>query len=165
MKVSDNKIISIHYIVTDDEGIVVDSNTDFEPLDYLQGAGNILPALEHALEGAVIAEIKDIILTPEQAYGYYDQRLITTIYKNTLHDTTVALKAGTIMTLANGSEAEIVEVLPDKIILNANHPFAGKRLHFKVTVKGIRPATGQELLAGLATITEEACGADCSCKL
>lgn len=164
MEVADGKIISIHYIVTDDEGIVADSNLNFEPLDYLQGAGDILPALEHVLEGAVEDEVRNITLMPDQTYGYYDQRLTTTVYNTEIHDTTIALKAGMIMTLDNGSEAVIIEVLPDKIIVDANHPFAGKRLHFNITIKGIRPATGQEQLAGLAQATENVCGADCSCR-
>jgi len=163
MKVFKNNIISIHYIVTDDDGVVVDSNTNFAPLQYLQGAGNILPSLEHQLEGAIETEVRKITLMPHQAYGNYNNGLVAAIDKNNFPDSDNTLQPGMMLIMSGGREVEVLEVLPDKIIVNGNHPLAGKQLHFTVTIEEIRPATDKELLSGQSLEADEICGPNCSC--
>ncbi len=163
MKVSNNKIISIHYTVTDDNEVVVDSNMEFEPLTYLHGAGNILPALEQQLEGAVETEVRNIMLMPCQAYGNYDSGLVVIIDKNIFWNSTEGLEPGMRINTSDGNEVEIIKVLSNKLVVNHNHPLAGKRLHFIVRVERIRTATGKELLSGRPMSADEWCGPDCSC--
>lgn len=165
MKVSKNNIISIHYIVTDNDGIVVDSNTNFAPLKYLQGAGNILLSLEDQLEGAIETEVRKITLMPHQAYGNYNNELVAAIDKNIFPDGGNTLKPGKMLIMSDGREVEVIEVFPDKIIVNGNHPLAGKQLHFTVTVEEIRPATAKELLSGQSLEADEICGTNCSCHI
>ena len=76
MTVEKDKVVSIQYNATDETGTVVDSNTEFEPLEYLHGHGNILETLENALSGLQIAEEKKITLSPGEAYGEFNSELV-----------------------------------------------------------------------------------------
>ena len=163
MLVSKNKIVSIRYSVTDAEGITVDSNVDFEPLDYLHGAGNILPALENMLEGASEMEEKQVILLPQQAYSEYNENLVVAVSKDAFQGNLDMAKPGMTVEDMDGRILEIMEILPDKIIVNGNHPFAGKVLHFKVYVSAIREATEQELISGQPEQRDNGCGPGCCC--
>lgn len=163
MNVSKNKIVSIHFTVTDNEGIVVDSNLNFEPLQYLHGSGNLLYSLEQALAGAQDMEVRDIILDPKDAYGNYDENLEVKLDKKLFHEGVDDMQQGTIIQTPGGNEAELIDVLPGEIIVNGNHPLAGKRLHYKVTITGIRQATAKELISGSPHHNGEVCGPGCSC--
>ncbi|MEO5995167.1 MAG: peptidylprolyl isomerase [Chitinophagaceae bacterium] len=163
MVVTKNKMVSIRYSVTDAEGIIVDSNTEFEPLHYLHGAGNILPALEYALEGAREMEEKQVILLPRQAYGEYNEKLVVAVNKEAFQGSLDTAEPGMTVEDIDGHILEIMEILPDKVIVNGNHPLAGKVLHFKLCVSAIREATERELISGQPEQEDEVCGSGCCC--
>src|SRR5687768_14796776 len=65
----DGKVVSIHYTLKDDDGDVVDSSSGGEPLDYLHGAGNIVPGLEAAMIGRGIGDKFKVTVAPADGYG------------------------------------------------------------------------------------------------
>ena len=71
MTIAANKAVSIDYTLTNDAGEVIDSSAGGAPLVYLQGAGNIIPGLEKALEGKALGDELEISVAPEDAYGEY----------------------------------------------------------------------------------------------
>lgn len=119
-------------------------------IEYLHGYHNIVPGLEKALEGAKAGERRSVVLEPAEAYGERDaDRLIAMPIESVpCHS---ELKPGIQVTAKTGRgpvRLTVVEVNNDTVVFDANHPLAGKRLHFDVEVVDIRTATGRELRQG-----------------
>ena len=74
MQIADQKAVTIHYTLKDDEGTVLDSSKGREPLGYLHGVGSIVPGLEKALAGKAAGESVQVTLTPEEGYGVRDDK-------------------------------------------------------------------------------------------
>lgn len=167
MMVEKDKVVSIHYIATDESGAVVDSNTDFEPLEYLHGYGNILENLEKELTGLMVLQEKKVLLSPEQAYGDFNPELVIEVSRQQFPQGGEAIEMGNVVQSSDGQQLFVTDIDGDKIILDGNHPLAGRTLHFSVTIKNIREATGEELahghVHGNSHTDEDHCGPDCGC--
>jgi FKBP-type peptidyl-prolyl cis-trans isomerase SlyD len=128
--------VSIQYTLTTDDGKVADTNVGGEALVYEQGKSEILPALEQALAGLKKGESKKVTLTPDQGYGIVKPELMQTIPTEKIPED--ARKAGT-MLMAQSQTGEqrpvrVHEVKGEEIVIDMNHPLAGKALHFDVKV-------------------------------
>lgn len=164
MVVKKNKIISIQYHATDETGTIVDSNEEMQPLEYLHGYGNILQHLEAALDGAAINEERKVSLSPAQAYGEFNPELVFEVAKDRFPEGADQLQPGTLVQSSDGEELLVTDVDGDKIILDGNHPLAGRTLHYTVTIKGIRQPTESELSHGHAHHAHDNnCGNGCGC--
>jgi len=174
MIVEKNKVISIQYNATDDSGVVVDSNMDFEPLEYLHGYGNILQNLENELGGLKVTEEKNVTLSPGQAYGDFDPELVFEVSRDQFPEGAEGLQPGAMVQSSDGQELLVTDIDNDKIILDGNHPLAGRTLHFAVTIKDIREATAEEIAHGHVHNAHThhhhdheqksgGCGPDCGC--
>lgn len=164
MVVAKNNIISIHYSVTDLDGNAIDSNKEFEPLQYLHGGENILPSIEAALEGAVINEEREVTVEPHQAYGDYNDQLIVSVNKEKFPAHLGHPEQGMIVDIVERGEMIVIALKDDKVILDGNHPLAGKTLHFSVKVVSVREATTDELQQKHPlTQQKEICGPGCCC--
>lgn len=151
--VKGGKVVTIDYDLRLDSGEVVDTTQGREPLEYLQGGGEIIPALEEAIEGMAVGESKRIVLEPEDAFGEYDPRGRLSIPRaqfppdlDLIPNTELYLRDSA----GNPIPAYIVSVTDTEVVLDLNHPLAGERLTFDVTVRGVRDATPEELSHGHA---------------
>ena len=79
MNITENKVASIDYTLTNDAGEVIDSSSGREPLAYIHGAGGLIPGLEKELEGKVKGDKLIAIVPPEQAYGVRSEELVQDI--------------------------------------------------------------------------------------
>jgi FKBP-type peptidyl-prolyl cis-trans isomerase SlyD len=136
MTVSNGKQVILEYTLKLDDQSVVDSNVGGEPLKVTQGKHEIIPGLEKALEGMTAGEKKRVTLNPAEGYGTVDPKAFQEIDKKMVP--TEAHKVGTQL---EGKTAEGVTVYPrisevkhDTVVLDFNHPLAGKTLHFDVQV-------------------------------
>ena len=139
--VQDGSIVSIEYTLTDDTGKVVDSNIDKEPLTYLHGSGQIVPGLERELTGMKLGDQKKIVVKPEDGYRM-NPDAFQEIPKDKLPPE--AQKVGA-MLATKGPQGETIamrvhEVKDKTIVVDFNHPLAGKTLNFDVKVTDIRAA-------------------------
>ncbi len=66
MEITDGRVATIHYTLTDDAGHVIDKSSTDKPLSYLHGAGNIVPGLEKALDGKQVGDSLKVDVAPEQ---------------------------------------------------------------------------------------------------
>jgi len=137
--VEDGRQVSIEYTLTVDDGTVADSNVGGEPLTYEQGAGQILPALEGELAGLAVGASKEVELAPEQGYGPVNPELYETVEAKIVPEE--ARSPGTQL-LAQSAQGEqrpvrVHEVKGDEIVLDLNHPLAGKNLHFDIKIVGV----------------------------
>jgi FKBP-type peptidyl-prolyl cis-trans isomerase SlyD len=146
LKVQDGQVVSMDYTLHVD-GEMIDSSAGQEPLEFLQGAGNIIPGLEQELYGMAVGESKKVIIQPEEGYGELDPDAFVEIPKEQF-PSEIPLEIGVELQVTNEDgqpmSARIDEVTDESVTLDFNHPLAGKELHFDVKVVGLREATDEE---------------------
>jgi FKBP-type peptidyl-prolyl cis-trans isomerase 2 len=136
--VESGRKVSVEYTLTVDGG-VADTNVGKDPLTYEHGAGNMLPAFEEQLAGLKAGASKEFDLTPDQGYGPVNEALFQTVEAAEIP--AEARKVGTMLVAQNDSgqkrPVRVHKVKDDKIVLDLNHPLAGKKLHFAVKVLSV----------------------------
>jgi len=147
MKISNGNVVGIDYSLHLGDGKVVDASAPGEPLTYLHGEGQIVPGLESALEGLVVGDRKEVVVSPADGYGEHDPRGMQEVPRGAFPPE-FDPKVGAELT-AEGPDGEPVpfairEVKPESVLIDLNHPLAGKTLHFDVTVREVRAATDEE---------------------
>jgi len=150
MQATRGAVVAMNYEVRNDEGELLDT-TD-KPIEYLHGYGNIIPGLEKGLEGAEAGEHRSVVVEPADAYGEIDPDAIVTLPYDAVAEG-VHLEPGMRVvgdTPSGPIELLVREVNEDNIVVDANHPLAGQRLHFEVDVVAVRAASPQELAQGYA---------------
>jgi len=150
MLIRENTVVSIDYVLTDAAGAVLDRSAEGSPLSYLQGASNIIPGLERALEGKTQGESLQVEVAPADGYGDYDQDLVQVVSRELFEDAD-ALEPGMRFQANSDSGTLLVtvtDVSDDGVTVDGNHPLAGQTLTFDVTVAGVREATEEELAHG-----------------
>lgn len=171
MKISENKLVTLLYklSVKSEKGeleLMEETSTE-EPLKYFHGMGMMLPKFEQHLEGLTVGDEFDFMIDVEDAYGEYDNESIVDLPKDIFFidgkfdDEKVF--AGTIVPLVdnegNHINAEVVEVMEDKVKVDFNHPLAGEALYFTGKILEVSQPTDEELHA----MMHHSCGGGCSC--
>jgi FKBP-type peptidyl-prolyl cis-trans isomerase SlyD len=156
-EVSDDIVVSIDYTLTVD-GQVIDSTEGDEPLQFLQGHQNIIPGLERELTGMKIGESKKVVVPPGEAYGEVDPENIIEVPR-TEFPAEIPLEQGTELEVKNADgevlSATIADMNDSSVKLDFNHPLAGKKLDFDVTIIDLREATEEELAHGHVHFADE----------
>ena len=153
MKIANGSVVGIDYSLHLGDGEVVDTSAPGDPLTYLHGEGQIVPGLEVALEGLSVGDTKQVVVAPAEGYGEHDPRGVQEVPRGAFppgFDPKVGMEL-----TAEGQNGEPVpfairEVKPEGIVIDLNHPLAGKTLHFDVTVREVRAATPEEISHGHA---------------
>lgn len=151
MLVAKNRVVSIDYTLTDNDGQTIDSSDGGEPLAYLHGAGNIIPGLESALTGKRIGESLTVRIAPEDAYGarYPEmQQVVPSHLFEGVEDFEVGMQFHAEDGNGTPRMVTVVEIDGDNITVDGNHPLAGVELNFDVTIVEIRDASAEELEHG-----------------
>jgi FKBP-type peptidyl-prolyl cis-trans isomerase SlyD len=150
MQVGDNKVVSIHYTLKNENGEVLDSSENREPLSYIHGQGNIIPGLENALTGAESQAEIDVTVTPEEGYGERHEQLIQDVPMSAFEGVD-EVKPGMQFQAQTESGPRVItvqEVGEEEVKIDGNHPLAGETLHFKVKVDEVRDASDEEIEHG-----------------
>lgn len=158
MKITHLSVVTLDYAVSDDAGEVLDTTEGREPLVYLQGSGFLVPGLENALYDREEGESFELIVPAMDAYGEYEESLVQDVPGELFDGMEVAEGDTFVADTDDGHRpVTIVEVSEDFVKVDANHPLAGMDLHFKVTVRGVRAATAEEIAHGHVH-GDEGCG-------
>ena len=139
--VTEGKNVSLEYTLTLDDKSVIESNVGKQPLIYTHGTQQIVPGLEKALEGLAVGDTKEVTVAPAEGYGEEDPNARQEVQKTLLPPD--ALVVGTRLQ-GQTPDGHIVyprvaEIKDDTVVLDFNHPLAGKTLHFAVKVVDIQP--------------------------
>jgi FKBP-type peptidyl-prolyl cis-trans isomerase SlyD len=139
--VRNGSVVSFEYTLSDENGEVLQSNKGKEPVTYTHGQHEIIPGLEKGLSEMEINEEKSIRVKPEEAYGQVDPQGFKEVPKSDIP--TTELEVGTPLN-ARGPQGEellihVSEVKDETVVLDFNHPLAGKTLNFDVKVVEIEP--------------------------
>jgi FKBP-type peptidyl-prolyl cis-trans isomerase SlyD len=140
--VQEGSFVSIEYTLTDDSGKVIDTNVGKEPLTYIQGAGQIVKGLERELNGLKVGDQKKVSVKPDEGYGETNEKAFQEIPREKIP--AEAQKVGAmLMTKApdgRGVPVRVAEVKEKTVVVDFNHPLAGKTLTFDVKIKDIKAA-------------------------
>ena len=148
MPVPQNKVYEIHYKLTDGEGKILDSTYGDQPFSFVTGKSEIIPGLERELDGMLIGSKKSVVITPEDAYGYVEEKAFTVVNRSQFPPET-ELNIGD-QFIANAPDKTqmpffIHEIDGENVTLNFNHPLAGITLHFDVELVNIRDPRPEDL--------------------
>ncbi|MCA9563817.1 MAG: peptidylprolyl isomerase [Myxococcales bacterium] len=144
----DGSVITFHYTLKDDDGEVLDTSIDEEPMAALQGAQNVVPGLEKALAGKKAGDKFSVSVSPEEGYGEKAGPGPQAVSKDQFPDD-VDVEAG-MMFLAEGDDGHpfplwVTDVTKTEVMVDTNHPLAGQTLHFDIEVLAVRKATAEEM--------------------
>lgn len=150
MKVNDGHVVSMHYTLHVD-GEMVDTSQGSEPLQFIQGMGHIIPGLEHEIYDMEVGQSKKVMVEAKDGYGDVDGEAFMEVPRDAF-PADIPLEVGTQLELKDKSGhpsiARIEAVTDENVRLNMNHPLAGKRLDFQVTIESLRAATDEEVSHG-----------------
>jgi FKBP-type peptidyl-prolyl cis-trans isomerase SlyD len=135
--------VKIEYTLKDDAGTVLDTNKGKEALTYTQGQRQIIPGLETALAGMRAGEEKKVTVKPEDGYGKVDPKAQMEVDKQAVPPNALKVGAQLLGHGPNGQPipARVKEIKDKTVVLDMNHPLAGKTLYFEVKILGVeRPA-------------------------
>jgi len=144
-------VVGFSYHLRDAEGETLDKSKD--PLLYLHGWSNIIPGLEAELEGMILGASKSVVISPDKAYGVYDENLVFSVPRSELPPEAELEEGMEFQTKGrDGTPLRLYlqTIREADVILNGNHTLAGKTLHFDVTIRSIREATFEEKQHGHA---------------
>lgn len=131
--------VAIHYKLTV-EGKVEDSSMQRGPLEYTQGAGQIITGLEKALAGHQAGDKISVDIPAKEAYGEVNPEAKRRIPKTAVNEVH-KLKVGDVVGASNGQHsfrAVVSAITEQEVELDFNHPLAGKELHFDVEIVEVK---------------------------
>ncbi len=152
MKIQDKSKVEFSYTIEDLEGEVLESSDENAPMDYTHGEGDLPPKLEEALTGQAEGDRVAVEFGPGECYGDKDPEMIFTVPRSEFPED-LDIEVGEFLSLAveddeqgkadlEGEEmtyleARVLEVNPEAVILDANHPLAGIPIRFRVKVLAV----------------------------
>ena len=146
-----DSVVSLSYILKNENGEELDRFETANPLAYMHGHGQIVPGLENVLEGLAIGDKKEVTVTPQEGYGEVQPQLKMKVSRNKI-PADVNIEPGMQFSskMEDGREIPFtVQAIEDgAVMLDGNHPLAGETLHFSVEVVEVRLATAEELQHG-----------------
>lgn len=147
--------VSIRYSVFDADGELVDTSS----LDAVFGYGELLPAVEQAIQGLREGDERTLELSPEQAYGYRDPRAIIEVDREDFPPDVASgdrfeaeSESGGVVLL------HVLEVLDDAVVLDTNHPLAGQKVRMELQIASVRPATADEIEQAVLRLERQQAG-------
>jgi len=143
---SEPRVVTIHYTLTNDEGEVLDSSREREPLSYLEGAQNIISGLENALKEQEPGAQLNVSIEPADAYGEVREELVQPVPMSAFEGVEKIEPGMQFQAQTPGGPqvVRVVSVEEERVVIDANHPLAGQRLHFDVEVMEAREPTDEE---------------------
>ncbi len=152
MNVFTNTVVTLTFELYDSEGTLLESTE--EPIAYLHGGhSGMLPKLEEALNARNPGDAISVSVEPADAFGEYDPELVKVEPADRLPpEVEVGMQfeayANPEDTEGEGMVYTVTDIADGKVVLDGNHPWAGKRLRFDCQIVDVRPATEEEVAHG-----------------
>ena len=168
MAIEANQIVSIEYEVKDGN-TVVDTNVGGAPLVFMFGKGQIISGLEDGIKNMAIGEKADVLVQPADAYGEVNNEATQEVPKDQFAGIDLAVGMTLYGQGEDGQTTQVIvkEIGEETVVIDFNHPLAGKALMFSVTVNSVREASAEEAMTGMPAENKpaegESCGTGCGC--
>ncbi|MFQ5658095.1 MAG: peptidylprolyl isomerase [Candidatus Methylomirabilales bacterium] len=139
MKARQRDKVRVHYKGTLEDGTVFDSSEGREPLEFEVGAGQVIEGFEKGVMGMKEGEEKQLSLPPEKAYGPHREDRVGKLPKEQVPDPNVQPGSSIQVQTKEGGliQAKVLQVEEDGVVVDINHPLAGKTLNFEVRLVGL----------------------------
>jgi FKBP-type peptidyl-prolyl cis-trans isomerase 2 len=145
MAIEEQSRVKIHYKLSLESGEVLEDTSGQEPLEFVFGAGQIIPRLEQELSGMEKGEQKKVTLEAEDAYGERDPKALVTIPREEF-PAEGPIEPGMMFRLNREDgmvmHVTVAELSDNDVTLDLNHPLAGEKLHFELTLEEVSPPAG-----------------------
>lgn len=157
MALDKNQVVTLKYVLhTNDENgekVFVEETSAENPMTFLYGVGMMIPKFEQEIQNLNIGETTSFTIEPSEGYGERDPQAVTQLPVDMFQGQELP-PVGAVLPLSdnqgNNFQALVVEVTPEAVVVDLNHPMAGRPLHFDVEILNTRPATEEELAHGHA---------------
>lgn len=157
MTIENNHVVALNYILhtieEDGSKTLIEKSDAENPLTFLYGAGMMIPKFEASIKGLKAGDKTAFTVTPSEGYGERNPEAIAQLPADMFKESGMP-PVGAILPLSdnqgNNFQAVVVEVTPEMVVADLNHPMAGKTLDFEVEIVATRPATEEELSHGHA---------------
>jgi FKBP-type peptidyl-prolyl cis-trans isomerase SlyD len=146
----EKRVFTFNYVLRGDGGAILDQSSG-DPLAFLEGAGQIIPALEAKLILLSPGDKATIKLAAVEAYGETDKNLVVEVPRSELSH--IEITEGAVLQMQMGEQTSIVQVrnvTAETVTLDGNHPLSGQNLEFDIEIVAVRNATSEELHHGHA---------------
>lgn len=146
MQISNESVVTMHYLVSTSDGTELDSSFDGEPLVFIHGTGHLISGLENALVGKVAGDKFSVDVAAADAYGERHDQLVQAVPKSMFEGMDVEVGLQFRATSEAGEQSVVVvEVNDEQVVVDGNHPLAGHDLSFDVEIVAVRAATADEI--------------------
>lgn len=138
--IHEGSVVSFDYTLSDQDGKVLETSKGKQPMTYTHGKGQIIPGLERELSGLKAGDEKKVHVKPEDGYGPVNPQAFQEVPKEKIPPE--ALKVGAVL-MAQGPQGQgipvrVHEIKDVTVIMDFNHPMAGKTLSFDVKITDIK---------------------------
>lgn len=154
--IGDDKVVQFHYSLTDKEGNALESSREGEPMAYLHGHNNMIPALEAALTGKAVGESFSVTLTAAESYGERKEDAVQRVPVKHLQGLPAGEKSwkpgmvAVVQTEQGLRQVTVIKASRFMVNIDTNHPLAGKTLTYELEIIDIRDASNEEIAHGHA---------------
>jgi FKBP-type peptidyl-prolyl cis-trans isomerase SlyD len=151
IKIKGDCVVKLVYRLTDTKGQVLEERTPEHPYEYLQGHGQILPALEKLVEGKTPGFRAELQLGPRDGYGEFNPSLVTEVSRTVFPhgmEITQGMKFSTQGPHGQPIVVRVLDVNEKTVTVDGNHPLAGIEIIFELRVLDVREATPEEIENG-----------------
>jgi FKBP-type peptidyl-prolyl cis-trans isomerase SlyD len=140
--VKDGSVVSLHYSLSEEDGKLIESNKGKDPLKYTHGSKQIVPGLEKELTGMKVGGEKRVKVKPEDAYGVVNSKAFQEVPKEQIPANGLKLGATLAAKGPQGQEipVRVHEIKEKTVVLDLNHPMAGKTLLFDIKILDVQPS-------------------------
>lgn len=140
--VKDGSVVSLQYSLSEENGSLIESNKGKDPLKYTHGSKQIVPGLEKELTGMKVGGEKRVKVKPEDAYGLVNPKAFQEVPKEQIPANGMKVGAQLAAKGPQGQEipVRIHEIKEQTVVLDLNHPMAGKTLLFDIKILDVQPS-------------------------
>lgn len=157
MALEKNNVVTLKYVLhTNDENgekVFVEETSAENPMTFLYGVGMMIPKFEAEIENLAVGDKASFEIAPSEGYGERNPEAVTQLPVDMFQGQELP-PVGAMLPLSdnqgNNFQAIVLEVTPEEVVVDLNHPMAGRPLHFDVEILNTRPATEEELAHGHA---------------
>lgn len=145
------RVIAFNYVLKNSTGELLDSSEPNQPMPFLEGRQQIIPALEAEIVKMSEGDKKTVALTAKDAYGEFRQDMLMDVPKEELAH--LKIDIGSHLQLQLNQQVRVVKVTQisdTTVTLDGNHPLAGVDLVFDIEIALVRQATADEIAHGHA---------------
>jgi len=143
-------VFTVHYVLKNKIGELVDTSEGSEPLHFVYGSEDIVKGIQEAVKDRNAGDCLEVTVPPSMAYGEHREDLVRKIPRS-MFEGVANLQVGMKFQTSTGDNAQIVQVMGidgNLIRVDANHPLAGFTLYFDLEIIERREATDEEIAQG-----------------